>query len=404
MTMKFRALLIAISLVVLATISLVGCGHYVCGTTFGNATCTSSGSGISQGGGGGSIGLTAFVYFVDDKSGQMALEGLNVSNSQAFLPVGGFVSPTLPAGPTTDFGVAIVGKQYLYVPFVNNTLYGFSIDGTTGALAPVSSSSPYTVIAPTCVAADPNGAVLFVGGAAGISAFTVSSTDGSLALAGTYATGGITPTQLVTDGLGKYVYALTGTTITAFAYNSAGTLAAVTGSPFTFPQAMAQISRESTGKYILGITAEVGAGNGSVDKSIYEFGIAQSGNLGALTQLSTTSTVYSPVYMAVSPNGAYVYTFNELYVGVTLTPEAMEGYALNNATGALTPLSNSPFLTMDMSIGKFDQSGEYLFTQGSVSGTGGSWALPASPTTGALSSTIPQISTVSTSFGVTDAP
>ena len=65
------------------------------------------------------------------------------------------------------------------------------------------------------IAADPNGAVLFVGGSAGISTFTVNANDGSLTPIATVTTGSI-PSQIATDGLGKYVYALTGSTITAF--------------------------------------------------------------------------------------------------------------------------------------------------------------------------------------------
>ncbi len=43
MAMKVRALLS--SVVVLAAMGLASCGHYTCGTTFGNSSCTSSGNG-----------------------------------------------------------------------------------------------------------------------------------------------------------------------------------------------------------------------------------------------------------------------------------------------------------------------------------------------------------------------
>ena len=86
MAMKFRLLLSFV--LVLSTMWTIGCGHYTCGTTFGNATCTPSGGGISGGGGGGNnISQTAFVYFMDDTSAEMALEGLNVANSQTFAPI-----------------------------------------------------------------------------------------------------------------------------------------------------------------------------------------------------------------------------------------------------------------------------------------------------------------------------
>jgi 6-phosphogluconolactonase (cycloisomerase 2 family) len=394
MAMKVRVLLS--SVIVLAAMSLASCGHYTCSTTFGNSTCTPGSGGVTQGGGTG-VSQTAFVYYMDDGAGEMSAEGLDVANSQAFLPLSGFVSPHLAIA--TDGGIAIVGESLLYMPLLNtNALYGFSIDGTTGALTPVSALSPYTVGSPTSIAADPNGAVLFVGGSAGISSFTISSTDGSLTFVNSATTTG-TPTQLVTDGLGRFVYAITGSTISAFSYTQTGVLTAVPGSPF-ISSGMAQIASESTGNFLLGITAEAGFSGGNIDKSIYAFGIGTS---GALTQLATTTTLYSPVYIAVSPIGPFVYTFNENpNTGVTL-PDPMEGYQISTS-GSLTPLSTSPFTLLPASIGKFDQSGQYVFVDAVVAGVGGAFAFAADTSTGALTSTLPHLGFPSTSFAVTDAP
>ena len=401
MTMKFRALLIAISLVVLATISLVGCGHYVCGTTFGNATCTSSGSGLSQGGG-GNITQTALLYFMDDtaSSQQMALEGLNVAGSQKFVPISSFASPSFPS-LTIDFGLVTVGEKFLYMPLSDNTLYGFSIDTATGALTPVSSTQ-YTVVAPSSIAADPKGAVLFVGSSAGVSAYTVDPVAGTLIFTASASTGGIAPAQIVTDGLGTYVYALSGSSIYAFSYTSAGVLTPVLNSPFN-AQGMAQIAGEASGKYLIGIKAEDGAGGGSVDKNIWVFGIGVG--TGSLIGPTATATQYPPVYLAVSPNGQFVYTFNDSFPnGVTLQEDPMEGYSFTSSTGALTALGTSPFTNFTMALGKFDQSGQYLFAQGSVSGVGGSWVLTADPSAGGLTSSITHLSAPSASFAVTDVP
>ncbi len=45
MTTRVRALFAVVALLP-ATIWLAGCDHYVCKTTFGNASCSSSGSGL----------------------------------------------------------------------------------------------------------------------------------------------------------------------------------------------------------------------------------------------------------------------------------------------------------------------------------------------------------------------
>lgn len=403
MAMKVRLLLS--SVVLLSTMWLISCGHYTCGTTFGSATCTPSGGGLNQGGG-NSISQTAFEYFMDDTAGQLSAEGLNVSNSQTFASIAGFASPPLAPVNTIDFGLAIVGKQFLYVAFNDNTVYGFSIDGSTGALTPVSAQSPYSVISPSCIAADPNGAFLFVGSSSGVSVFTVNS-DGSLTPApgSPFSTGG-TPTQMGTDGTGKYLYAVQSSGITAFSYASSGVLTPVVGSPFAFTPPMVQVEGELSGNYLVGTSAEVGAGSGPIDKHIYVFGITQSGSsAGALAQAtgSPFATTYSPIYLAVSPNGKFVYTFNETSAGSS-SPDPMEGYQLGSG-GTLTALASSPFTTLPADIGKFDQSGQYLFVYATGSGVaGGSYAYAADTSTGALSSTLPHAGFPTSSFAVTDAP
>lgn len=398
MAMKFRLLLSSVLL--LSTMWTIGCGHYTCGTTFGSATCTPSGGGISGGGGGGNnISQTAFVYFMDDTSAEMALEGLNVANSQTFAPVSTFVSPTFPVNTLgNNGGIAIVNKNYLYIPFANGSLYGFSIDATTGALSPVPNPVLPLSGSGETIAADPNGAVLFVGVPAGISTFTVNANDGSLTAIGTTTTTS-TPTQITTDGLGKYVYALTGTTITAFAYTSSGVLTPVTGSPF--PISMAQIAGEASGKFLFGITAENGGGSGAIDNHIYVFSIAAGGGLQAFG--SPVPTLSSPVYLTVSPNGKFVYTFDQTSDIVSTVNDPMEGFAFS--TGTLTELGTSPFTGLDASIGKFDQSGQYIFAIASVpnSSFAGEYAYGVDAS-GLVTSNLAHAGAPNSGYAVTDEP
>jgi len=381
---------------------LIGCGHYTCGVTFGSSTCTPSGGGVNQGGGGNTISQTAFVYFMNDSAAQMAVEGLNVADSQTFAEVSSFVSPTFPNTLGADGGVVIVNKTYLYVPFENGFLYGFSIDAATGALTAVPNSSYTLTGSGTTIAADPSGAVLFVGGSAGISVFTVNPKNDSLTAVATTSTGSITPTQLLTDGSGKYLYALTGGTITAFSYTPSGVLGPVTGSPFSFSPSMAQLAAESTGTFLLGITGETGGGSGAIDKNIYVLSIVSGG--GLTTFGSPTPTQSSPGYLAVSPNGKFVYTFDQTVTATGATDDPMEGFAFS--TGTLTELTGvSPFTGLDAQLGKFDQSGQYIFAVASVPGSSfpGEFAYGVD-STGALSNTLAHAGVVSLSFAVTDEP
>jgi 6-phosphogluconolactonase (cycloisomerase 2 family) len=404
MTMRVRAVLIS---VLLATMSLAGCGHYNCGTTLGTGSCSSSGGGLSQGGG-NNIGQSALVYFMDDGVAQMAAEGLNIGNSQTYAPVSNFVSPIFPSptGPNrlgANGGMVIVSgasKKYLYMPFANGSLYAFSIDATTSALTGVP-GSPYTGFGGTSVAADPAGHILFVGGISGVSAFMVNANDGSLTMVSgsPFSTGGVIPVQLATDGVGKFLYMVDGATITAYAYNSVGVLAQV-GSPLTSP--MILLSGEKSGKYMLGITEETGITGGAADNNIYVFSI---GSTGAITALPPFPSGDSPLFMAVSPNGGLVYTFNENGTGVSPVIDPMQGFTFDSSAGTLAKLSSSPFTGLDASIGRFDQSGSYLFSVASVPNSSVAGTFPYGVSnTGALSNTLAHAGVPSTSYAVTDVP
>jgi DNA-binding beta-propeller fold protein YncE len=130
---------------------------------------------------------------------------------------------------------------------------------------------------------------------------------------------------------------------------------------------------------------------------------------GALTAVSGSpvATVYPPIYIAVSPNGSFVYTFNEETDQSTnlIVVDPMEGYALST-TGTLTPVSGSPFTQETATIGEFDQSGQYIFAEGGLPGSsvGGTFAYSANTTTGALDSTLPHAGAPPGHFAVTDLP
>ena len=409
MTMRVRMVLML--MVGLAMMGLASCDHFNCssGATFGASTCTPGTTGTGS--------KAEFVYFAGGAQ-ELALAGLNVNNSGTFEEVSSFVSPTLTSGAV---GMVVVNTKYLYVATGSNTVDGFLIDGTTGALTAVS-GNPFGVGSLTTInslAADPTGRFLFVGGLGGVSVFTVNASTGGLVLTtgSPFPTpGGAVPAQMATDGLGKYLYGVEsfpGTEVLAFSYDqSSGALTAVPGSPFvsagTTNFNMAEIAGESSGKYMVGITEEVGQNGGVPDNHIYVFGISQTtGSLGALTPVagSPFATTNPPIFMAVSPNGAFVYTFNETISGSNGSIDAMEGYKLSGLPSNLPALTTSPFTGLDATIGRFDQSGEFLFAQATgASNIGETFPYTADPTTGALTSTLPtSVSAAATLYVVTDA-
>jgi hypothetical protein len=172
---------------------------------------------------------------------------------------------------------------------------------------------------------------------------------------------------LATDGLGKYLYLTqnfsdnTGEEIGAYSIGSSGALTLVPGSPFAFP--MGQVQGEPTGKYLIGTTGNAEAVSGVDLNQLYVFAI---GTTGALTQVSTTTTVNSPFKIAVQPNssGNLVYSFGLNDTATGFNPP--EGYQ-SSSTGTLTAVTGSPFTGAAIGDwGQFDQSGANLFLFGSV--------------------------------------
>jgi DNA-binding beta-propeller fold protein YncE len=374
MTMRVRGFLMLVA--GLAVMGLASCGHYTCGAGFGSSTCTSSGPPSLGGGGGNGASGTVFAYLLAEvgASDGMAADTLSLS-ANTFAEASGFVAPPLPLGLPLDGGTVVVNltsQKYLYIPFDDGTVFGYAIDGTTGALTSVP-FSPVTASGGNSIAANPAGTLLFVSDFAtgNISVFNISQTDGSLtAVSGSPFPSGISAAQIATDGLGKFLYVtsgLGGTQVAALAINqSTGALSKVIGSPFTF--SMSKVLGENSGKYLLGISG--------VDSHLYVFGI--NSQTGAIAEIgSPTLTLSIPVDLAVSPNGTFVYTFD----GLSLP---MEGYEIQSS-GTLMAVSGSPFTGVNLDQGKFDQSGLYLFgvAQGQVAIDFGPYG--ADPSTGVIS-------------------
>jgi len=355
MNMKVRALLVTAA--VLIAMTLTGCGHYSCGTTFGNATCTSSGGGITQGGGGTGSSLVAFTYFTDFSSNGQGSAGtaLQVLDQSAgtYTPISSFVPPTVPLFPS---GIVIVGKQFAYIPSSDGTLYSFTIDPTSGFYTDIG-VNPQSVIGGNSIAASASGKYLFIGNTAGqqISVYTVNA-DGSLTVVSgsPFATGGVTPSVMATDGQSKFLYATGGlgsTAIAAFSIGSSGGLTAV-GTPLV--SNVSAIAADPSGKFLLGVSWQNG------DNTIHVYSINSS--TGALTAAGGTVTSGTPRNIAIHPNGQWVYTFSE--DPILVEQEAVEGFDFDSSTGVLTNMSGSPFTNIIANGGAIEQSGQFLFGLG----------------------------------------
>jgi hypothetical protein len=391
MKMRVQAGLI---LLAAAVMGLASCDHYVCGSgpVLNSSGCTAGTSSLN--GGGTTSGTPAALeYFID--TGSIGAASLDTSNNYNLIP-----NFTSPQQNTLDFdGMTIVQQQWLYVDLMSS-IEAYSIDGTTGDLTAITGSPwPSGNIESSCFITDPAGKFLFMCGAnqEQVTVFAINQSTGALTTVGVFSTG-FDAIQATTDGLGKFLYVTAGnlgSTVAVFSIGSSGSLTPIVGSPFSI--SIAQLEGEPTGKFLVGVTGN-GANNGfTTDNHVYVFAINQT--TGALTPVlgSPFATTYTPGSLVVHPSGTFVYTFNET-VSVT---SPMEGFQFNSTTGTLTPLANSPFTTLEVAAGIFDQSGAYLFMNPDSTLT----VATVDTTTGALtsiSSPIPDVGSVAGDWAVTD--
>jgi len=369
MTMKVRALLTLT--ITLATVWMSGCGHYNCGTTFGNSTCTPSGGGLG-GGGGNTSGNQAYVYYV----GTGLVGGLQLDSSQTLTAIPNFVSPTLPLNYTVS-GIIVAGKKFLYVPSAaTSELFAWSISSTGGLTAVTGSpfSAPWaagmaTGVEPlkSSIIASPDGSYLFIADAADsqIRVFKIDGTTGvptELSNSPFSTAGLLQPWNLATDGLGHFLYVTEGNlsgegqAMAVFTINAGtGALSGGTLLPFS----MWEVQGDPSGKFMIGTRDETGqASGGAQDFFLHVFDINLASGVLTETTTSPVATPHGPTGILIHPNGQFVYDFN---IDVATNFDGpVDGFRLDS-TGALTRLATSPFTNLSLQYGGyFDQSGKYI--------------------------------------------
>lgn len=229
--------------------------------------------------------------------------------------------------------------RFMYVSG-HEGIYCFSIDAQTGVLTALA-SSPCVSGVMTGVAVDP--AAMFAYATLNISgevtAYAINSSTGDLTAIGSQLNGGgSNPVDITVDPSGHFVYmANYAGGISAFTINSdTGGLTAVSGSPFptappvapSFVAGVNSVTVDPTGKFVYA------ALNGGNDVSAY---VIDSSN-GALTSVVGSPFSAGTVAMAVrvDPSGRYAYVAN-------LDSDNISAYVIDSSTGALTPIAGSPF-------------------------------------------------------------
>lgn len=285
----------------------------------------------------------------------------------------------MPVTPT-EFLYAVVGHKA--------DINGYSIDLSNGHLTLVA-GSPFTVVAngqqaQTCtgcgntLTSDPLGKFLFdaYGGnpVPGVVSFTVNPSSGAL----TQSDFKTPPSNnLSTDPQGRFLYGQTGDfshpAATAFDINrSDGTLSAAPGSPYSYPpQGDTNIAPAASSNFAYTLTRCNGS-NGCVgnDLTSHINGFSIDQMTGALVPLpgSPFAGGNLMVGLAMHPSGKFLYSEQQYLNGQVFDYEIV-GFRVNTNVGAgdgsLTPLPN-PQQTPDNGVGQLlvSPDGKFLYHTG----------------------------------------
>jgi 6-phosphogluconolactonase (cycloisomerase 2 family) len=363
--MKLGNRLLFLLLAVAAILGWAGCGGG-CPTT--TLSSTGSGSGgesgsTSAGGtacgpgtnpGGGGTNNAALLYYL----GTSDILGAGLSTTGTFAALTSFTPPTLPSSVGND--MVIVNKKFLYLPQSDSlSIQAFTIDHTAGALTPIT-GSPFATASADSITSDPAGRFLFLGNftTGQVSVFQINPTSGALVPApgSPFSVFNLDFAEvLAVDGSGKFLYVgqdLPALPIHAFSIDqNTGALSPIVGSPFSL--GVAGVRTDFKGKFAVGITGNTG------DNHLYVFSIDATGALTPVANSPFATVTSTPLNLEIHPSSQFVYSFG---VDSNNNFAAVEGFAIDPSTGALTALANSPFTTLPIvGLCKWDQGGGEAF-------------------------------------------
>jgi Lactonase, 7-bladed beta-propeller/IPT/TIG domain len=289
----------------------------------------------------------------------------------------GFVINGTAAAPVPGF-VYVINQASSGQGALAGTILGFSVDASTGGLAPVP-GSPFAVLAgPTALTADLSGKFLYVASDLNnltptndISAFAIDPNTGALTpVAGSPFVSGLNPLNLAVDSTDKFLYVADdgNGTITDETNISVFSINATTG-------ALTPISQDECANQF-GVPTESGAivtdpvagfvfvtSTSQLMGEACSFSINPAGSLQEVTSspflLGTTTDQFGPgVTAVVDPFGKFFYTGN----GANLS-----ALSINASSGALSPVPGSPFSIVSSALG-MDPLGRFLYTTDSDTG------------------------------------
>ena len=261
--------------------------------------------------------------------------------------------------PALAIALSLLGSplraDFAYVPNQgDNTVSGYTIDPSTGALTALPASFLFNVGAnvPRSVVVVPNGKFLYVAGFNGVKAYTRDQSTGAVTgeISGSPFAAGLGPISMAVFPNGKFLYVANNgdATVSAFTIDRrTGALTVISGSTLPTGSDSRSVAVDPSGNFAY---AAVQAG---------VLGFTIDPRTGALTVTSVFGSALGPDSVAVDPSGKFAYAANVFGNDPFGTVSA---FTINAATGALTPITSSPFaagsLPVDVAV---DPSGKFVY-------------------------------------------
>lgn len=331
---------------------------------------------------GSSFLVSRFAYVPNFSSEAISIYAVNLKTGQ--LRSDGYMSVGSSAGPATvdpsgKFLFATGGGTLVS----GGTISAYTINASTGQLTPVTGSPWETEGGEAAqVTVDPSGKFVYVlnegnfieSADGSVSAFTIDGGTGALTpVMGSPFTTGVGAASMAIDPTGRFAYVgnfgdqqgenLPGD-VSAYTIDpTTGALNGLAGSPFLRSSGAYAVAVAPSGKfgYVLGATASNQIAAFSINATT---GVpTQAGSpfiLGEATNLHS---------IVITPSGKFVYVVGGL---TTPTGGTIAAFSVNATTGALTPITGSPFATGNIpEFATVDPNGTLLYV--TLDGSGEVW-------------------------------
>ena len=285
--------------------------------------------------------------------------------------------------------------RYLYTSdFAQNTMYGFAVDGSTGALSPVANGVPaQTGQWPLGLVVTPKGA--FQTSGSGAFGYTINSVDGTISGYSINSTTGAltavpgspftitgqqaTVTQMLISPTGRYMYLLVmlpgePQRVHTYSIQANGALVALAGSPLNLAQGTHRLEIDPLGRWLYGAT------------TIFDVATVATyrvdPNTGVVSAVGTAATGTGGLARgAMHPNGQFVYFARDTKNLPSPPAPAVDAYSVDAATGQLTLIGSVGAGSDQGTVPRIDPLGRFLYVPSVGTGVSG---FAINPLTGAL--------------------